>query len=326
MGANAESIPYPWILLFLAFCGTVVPKDGVLVKKFILCLLCAVLLLSVATPALACPDKEGFTCWILEPEMPKDAVYVDLLLPISTADEKYTSLNQENAQKYGFGADTPIVRYCEDGYQSYAFHMQGACSTLVPTQICKINMPRELFVAEIKKDELFTIENFAYETSMDPKAVEKERIVADTRYPYLSGRKELLDTFCFLNGLKPSYDPYLFLHYCVTDENGKTVDFKPYAQKYKYAKLAYLDAEGNVLAVTDEGKMHNKGLFLTKKTVFTAYGTHIDEEISNSMSPFAFGFIGVTFALLVLAFGVFFIYGVRKIKGKKEPASKTEEA
>ncbi len=288
-------------------------------------MLCAVVLLSVATPVLACPQEQGFTCWLLESQVPAGTAYVDLLLPLNATDEGYTAYNQQNGQKYGLTEDSQIVRYNEDGYQSYAFHMQNACPTLVPTQICKIAMPRELFIAELKKDTLFSIENFAYETSADEDPLDKELIVADKRYPYLSEEKAVLDAFGLQNGVEPQYDPYLYLNYCILGPDGKSGSFEVYAKKYKYAKLAYLDAEGNVLAVTTKGKMHHKGLFLTKKTVLTAYGTHIEEEISNSMSPFSFGFIGVVFGLMVLAFAAFFIYNAHKIirRSKHRPDAQT---
>ncbi len=287
-------------------------------KKFILCLLCAVLLLSVATPALACPGEEGFTCWILETEMPAGAVYVDLLLPLKSTDEGYTAYNQQNGQKYGLAEDSPIVQYSQDGYQSYAFHVQNACPTLAPLQICKVTMPRELFIDEIRKETLFTFENYAYQTSADEDPAEKELIVADSRYPYQSGKKAEIDAFALRHGLTPNYDPYLYLNYCLAGPDATPEQVTALTKKWGYAKLAYLDAKGNILAVTDVGKMHHKGLFVNKKTVFTAYGLHIDEELSYKMAPFSFGFIGVVFTLLVLAFGVFFVKGALKIIRQKK--------
>lgn len=75
------------------------------------------------------PDKT-FYCQVDTVAIPKNSVYIDLLMPIPTDNEAYTEINQTNADIYGFSNDSEIIKYNKDGFVSYTFHIVDASSDL----------------------------------------------------------------------------------------------------------------------------------------------------------------------------------------------------
>ncbi|MBQ9148722.1 MAG: hypothetical protein IJX69_04055 [Oscillospiraceae bacterium] len=60
---------------------------------------------------------------------PEGTAYVDLLIPLTEDDPRYSELNEQNLPE-GFSAQSPIVTYCEDGFRSYTFHFEDALSSI----------------------------------------------------------------------------------------------------------------------------------------------------------------------------------------------------
>lgn len=72
----------------------------------------------------------SFFCQVDTDAVPDGAVYIDLLMPIPSDNEAYTEINQPNADTYGFSNDSEIVKYNQDGFVSYTFHIIDASSDL----------------------------------------------------------------------------------------------------------------------------------------------------------------------------------------------------
>lgn len=71
--------------------------------------------------------------WIvISPEnVPEEAVFLELLIPMSQEDPHYRSFNQSGANETGLTSSAPIVGYMDEGgYISYTFHMENAVSKL----------------------------------------------------------------------------------------------------------------------------------------------------------------------------------------------------
>ena len=69
---------------------------------------------------------------MISPEnVSEDAVYLELLIPMSQDDPYYCSFNQTAADETGLTEDAPIVQYLDgEGYISYSFHMINAVSRM----------------------------------------------------------------------------------------------------------------------------------------------------------------------------------------------------
>ena len=69
---------------------------------------------------------------MISPEnVPEEAVYLELLIPMSQDDPYYCSFNQPAADETGLTEEAPIVQYRDgEGYISYSFHMVNAVSRM----------------------------------------------------------------------------------------------------------------------------------------------------------------------------------------------------
>ena len=63
--------------------------------------------------------------------VPEEAVFLELLIPMTRDDPGYSSFNQTAGDETGLANQSPIVGYMdEDGYISYSFHMEHAVSQM----------------------------------------------------------------------------------------------------------------------------------------------------------------------------------------------------
>ena len=105
-------------------------------KKWFLFLVSVLILLQMQLVCYAWTPSTQFFCQVSEENIPENAVYADLLLPIPADDEDYTPYNSLNGSIFNFPEDSQIVQYNEDGYQSYTFHLENASSEIqLVTQI-----------------------------------------------------------------------------------------------------------------------------------------------------------------------------------------------
>lgn len=97
-------------------------------KRLCVCLLAAVWTMGML-PLDASANSPGIPPWDVFSfeNLPEETVYVDLLIPISEKDSKYTTLVERNLPE-NWSKSTSIVTYCEEGYRSYTFHYQDASS------------------------------------------------------------------------------------------------------------------------------------------------------------------------------------------------------
>ena len=84
-----------------------------------ICMLC----IPVMTASANAPAPPSyFYCEVQN--APSDAVYMDILIEISSLNNEYVSFNSQN-EASGITTDAPIVAYNEDGYMSLSFHYDG---------------------------------------------------------------------------------------------------------------------------------------------------------------------------------------------------------
>jgi len=229
-----------------------------LTKSFSFLLLLFIFITIFSVSANAYLPEDQFECEVDKNNIPQSAKYIDILFPISESDECYVEFNKENGEKFGISADSEIAKYNADGYRSYTFHVVDAYSKMVPSYYVDFEITNEIY--DKNKELISQIKSLSCHTN------EFENPV---RY-YFSGTVEIysqdiekiieLLKRCNINPDNAVYDPDVFYNspYIIGDDSSiiylrdSKYDYTYFCDKYGYAKLAYLDSQGNVISVTNE--------------------------------------------------------------------------
>lgn len=93
-------------------------------------ILAAMVLLCIAPLRVSAnsPGPSIGICFVLT-GLPKDTVYVDLLIQLPDSDPLYVDLVEDNLSG-GITAQSEIVSYCEDSFRSYTYHYRNAQSLI----------------------------------------------------------------------------------------------------------------------------------------------------------------------------------------------------
>ena len=218
-------------------------------KKIVFSLLLALIfILSYSTPALAYQPDFEFGCCVTEEKIPPNTMYIDFLLPISTDEECYVDFNSENGKKFGISKESEIVNYCEDGYISYTFHVVDAISNLSPSTWYDLNIPNSIYE---KNSELF--DDFEHVTK-----IERE----NEQYYSVYSVKYKSETHKKIEKLEKKFDIsvsqglwYTTYNTDFEREEPSKFDYNYCCKKFKKAKMAYLDKDGNVLLVSNAAEI-----------------------------------------------------------------------
>lgn len=256
-----------------------------MMKKRLGLLLLAGWLIGLWCPSVAAyAPVAQFTCAVDVEKMPTDTVYIDMLLPIKESDDGYVPYHDENGALYGIDKDSEIVRYTEDGYRSYTFHIADARSEMQPYQTYEGFVDRDVYW---EHQELFApLEN-------------ESSYFADTNWFFVTSVKygsqqerdfrELCDTVDM--NVSESYRGF------VTTYNDPSAewDYTYCCETYGYAKLAYLDKQGNVLAVSSKADIDVWSLMDVELNL-TLTGTVFSSNPENAgppyfLMPIIFGFV-----------------------------------
>lgn len=205
------------------------------------------LLISLIFSCLTVSAWEGdskFQVSVDNTTIPDGTAYIDLLMPISSGDGGYISYNESNGEKYEISKDSEIVNYCDDGYMSYTFHIADADSDIQPHYTVE-----------------FTIADTTYEQNKELlKEFDRECYELHGEYHYeiavtIGNEKEqrVNDIKNKLNIEAKNCNLRVEFNESVGRES--EYDFDYCRQKYKYAKMAYLDKDGNVLLVSEKAKI-----------------------------------------------------------------------
>ena len=80
------------------------------------------------TAAANSPGPSIGICFVLT-DLPKDTVYVDLLIQLPDSDPMYVDLVEDNLSG-SITAQSEIVSYCDDSFRSYTYHYRNAQSLI----------------------------------------------------------------------------------------------------------------------------------------------------------------------------------------------------
>lgn len=207
-----------------------------LFKSMVVALL--VCLVFSCLPVCAWAPDSAFSISIDSKNIPEGTAYVDLLMPIPSNNEGYVSYNQINGEKYGISENSEIVNYSEDGYRSYTFHIVDADSDM-----------RLSYGADIYVEKTFYKQ---YKELLDS-FNSKPTSIGDEEY-YFSGH-----VYCgstkeqILTKIEKTVPADIKKHSLCVSFNNQTNDYNfGYCRRnFKYAKMAYLDCEGNIISVSN---------------------------------------------------------------------------
>lgn len=236
-------------------------------KLFISFILTVLMLFTTAFPVFAWAPDRSFYCDISAEDIPENTYYIDFLMPIPERSKAYVGFNEENGEKFGIKKDSEIVKYCEDGFVSYTFHTVDADSRMIPFYHCSFEVSNTVY--EENKD-LFKLFNNDYYTenkthfeSYDLNSYKNDEIryysvVVEINSPEDKAIKQIEDLLI----VKISENPNSYLSTEYNTEYNRVSEFdKDYCcKKFRYAKMAYLDKDGNIISVSNKAKIKNPGI------------------------------------------------------------------
>lgn len=212
-------------------------------KKWFQILVVLLFLCQLPLTCYAWTPSIEFTCWVDYEKIPENAVYIDLLLPISPSDENYTPYHAENGATFGIPAQSQIVQYNADGYRSYTFHIQDARSEM------QLLTPASSYISSTQ------VSFFCYDQN------ETIRDAAENYYQ-----------FC---------------------------------QRYKTAKMAYLDKDGGIISITNAVRLYKSDLLdRNPQTGIRLSGNDLSLEISYGPPVYLIVVTPVVLLILLIIGGV----------------------
>lgn len=218
-------------------------------KRFFTLILILIFGFSITIQASAWAPADFFICGINKEKMPENTAYIDLLFPMPTNDKAYTVYNKSNGKKYGISEESEIVNYCADGYRSYTFHIKDAQSQLIPQTDFSFYVPKKIYYehkdlfSEFEEycftnpEDFYKIDTFDYYMVIESNSKIPEKISKISKELQTDFHTEEDGFYTTYNTFDAEYD----YGYC--------------CKNYKYAKIAYLDTNGNILAVSNEVKI-----------------------------------------------------------------------
>lgn len=230
-------------------------------KKFFKTFAVAVILIFLFTiSASAWMPEKSFYCNIESENIPDGTAYIDLLLPIKEKDECYVEYNAKNGEKFNISKDSEIVKYNQDGYKSYTFHVLDADSKMSLRYVFTFTALDEDYEMYKEYLEFFSPycdkyafgRNYCIDTEYDGDIMQNIQILKDKTNINI-------------------YSSRIYTEYNEGYERETEYDFDYMRIKYKYAKMAYLDADGNILGVSNKVRINQH-----KRT-----GVHLDLNLSG---------------------------------------------
>lgn len=249
-----------------------------------------------------------FKVWVSREEAPLGTAYVDMLLPISENDECYIDFNESNGEKFGISPESEIVKYNEDGFMSYTFHISDALCQMQPSYNFS---PGEFRLTEELKNKLSSYGRFSIRAYWNTQA----DLDLQNSIEYITEMYKLVNK-------EVSYPSYVYFVGLVDDDQkcvgaNLEYDYAYIAEKYKTAKFAYLDAEGNVLSVTESTTIWKRNLY---NLYVHLSGESATTEFDDGMPMWLLPFLVLFFPSLIIV-----VWVVEKIQKKRSEKKKKQE-
>ena len=256
-------------------------------------------------------------CTIDYTQIPENAVYVELLLPISPDDENYTEYNQTNGEKFNILSDSEIVSYCQDGFMSYTYHLSDAKSK-----------PKPFYFAIFKCDFKYYENNKSLFDKLNALSVGTKETTTWVDYAeiYLDDDSEdaltkIYSDLGYSIEWEKNHTQVIFFNDLSDGSRYWSEDYYGFCEQYKKAKMAYLDESGNIISVSNEVDIYKNDLFdRYPQTSIKLKGNELSCEFSYGPPWFI---IPIIFFVMVAGIAgtvitICIVVIVEKVKAKKK--------
>lgn len=275
-----------------------------------------VLIFCCSTVCYAFYPSSYFYCCVATKELPENTAYIDILFPIKETDQDYTDYNLSNGQKHGISKNSEIVKYNKDGYVSYTFHNQNSESIIKPFYQIEFICDNEFYN---NNTTLFDGLN-EFDTG---NPIKKQYMFM---VPMNSDLEEKVDNLFMFAQMDISTEKEdVYVEFSMKEKLNKNIinDFSDLREKYKTAKLAYIDQNGNVISVSNSAEIYSNKEKLLGSTyveiklngdnldVSLNYGPPIFLYVSGLMVFAIVFFLAIIIAIII---AMIFIFKMSKTK------------
>ena len=271
-----------------------------------------VLIFCLSTVCYAFSPSSDFYCCVATKKLPENTAYIDILFPIKETDQDYTDYNLSNGQKHGISKNSEIVKYNKDGYVSYTFHNQNSESIIKPFYQIDFICDNEFY------NNNTTLFDGLNEFDMG-NPINKQYMFTVPMNSALEEKVDNLFMFAQMDISTEKEDVYVeFSMKEKLNKNGIN-DFSDLREKYKTAKLAYIDQNGNVISVSNSAEIYsNKEKLLGSTYVeIKLNGDNLDVSLNYGPPIFLGVLVLMVFAIvffLAIIIAIIFIFKMRKTK------------
>lgn len=271
-----------------------------------------VLISCFSTVCYAFSPSSYFYCCVATKKLPENTAYIDILFPIKETDQDYTDYNLSNGQKHGISKNSEIVKYNKDGYVSYTFHNQNSESIIKPFYQIDFICDNEFY------NNNTTLFDGLNEFDMG-NPIQKQYMFTVPMNSALEEKVDNLFMFAQMDISTEKEDVYVEFSMKEKLNKNRISDFSDLREKYKTAKLAYIDQNGNVISVSNSAEIYsNKEKLLGSTYVeIKLNGDNLDVSL-NYGPPVFLGVLGLmVFAIvffLAIIIAIIFIFKMSKTK------------
>ncbi|MBE6750316.1 MAG: hypothetical protein E7560_04055 [Ruminococcaceae bacterium] len=271
-----------------------------------------VLIFCFSTVCYAFSPSVYFDCCVATKKLPENTAYIDILFPIKETDQDYTDYSLSNGQKHGISKNSEIVKYNKDGYVSYTFHNQNSESIIKPFYKIDFICDNEFY------NNNTTLFDGLNEFDMG-NPIKKQYMFTVPMNSALEEKVDNLFMFAQMDISTEKEDVYVEFSMKENLNKNRINDFSDLREKYKTAKLAYIDQNGNVLSVSNSAEIYSNKEKLWGSTYveMKLNGDNLDVSL-NYGPPIFLGVLGlmvftiVFFLAIIIA--IIFILKMSKTK------------
>lgn len=250
------------------------------------------------------------TCFAFEPDVsldcnvdykniPEHTVYIDLLLPVSPDDEVYTQYNSANGEQFGISQDSQIVQYDTDGYRSYTFHFKDASSEIRPRYFVYILCDATLYDENSAIFEKAELTPTSSRDSRNRYSLDKTIYLGSDEDLAMEAVCEILDISIIYERNKTKVSFHTDNNLTYTENNYEK--FSDFCRKYKTAKIAYLDKDGNILRTTNATSIYKTDLLgRAPAVILRLSGNELTSDIIYGPPVFLVALIFLLIILVIL--------------------------
>ena len=282
-------------------------------RRILTLLVICFFLLQFPLTCFAWVPSTTLNCSVDYKNMPENAVYIDLLLPITAEDENFTPYHTTNGTRFNISTESQIVRYDTDGYRSYTFHMKDAAAEIKPCYHISLVCDAALYNSNRSVFE---------KADLSPHSTIEPYTLNATVYRGSDIDLAMADVCSLLNvsisSARGSTGVSFFLDDPSVYNDNAAEEYYNFCRKYRSAKMAYLDINGTIISISNAVAIYKDDLLnRTPATIMRLTGNELSLKISYGPPYFLIPCIIAAFiAITVVTLCIITVQNKRKKQSK----------